>query len=134
MASVNAYTTNRTMTTSLSRLRSSFTPSQKMFSSFSIWLLFLLPQAENADGQEHRNAARHVDDVLDHQSRSEALRVSAEARVHVVRGWPDRADERGVARQRRDGLQEPRELNRRHDGEDRRHEDGRDLALRERRS
>ena len=78
--------------------------------------------------QQARNS-----DVPQHQAGAEALGVRAQARVHVVGGRPDRADEPGAALERRDRLQQAGELDGRHDGEDRGDEDGRDLAAGERR-
>ena len=73
-------------------------------------------------------AAEHEDDVAHHQVRAEPLGVGAQAGVHVVGGRPDRADAARVPLQRRDRLQQARELDRRDDGHDRGDEDRRDLA------
>src|SRR4051794_27839101 len=106
--------TNTTSVASLMKLRSSLIPSQTMLSSDRI-LLFLLFEAEGADAEEHREGDEQNDQIPHHQAGRDALGVGAQARVHVVGGRPDRADDARRALERRDRLQQPGELDRRLD-------------------
>src|SRR5881394_3309577 len=97
--------TNTTITASLTRLRISLSPSQKMLRS-DLTLSFLFLQADEADGEEDGDGAGHEPDVPHHQARPKALGVRAQARVHVVRSRPDGADERRGPLERRHRLEQ----------------------------